>query len=120
MKNYLTLKNLGWFITIIVSLMLCMSGCSKVMATEEMVKNFTYTNLLPQLSLVGFMEIVGVLLLVYPRTSIYGAVVLSSIMSGAVAIHMSYMGGAGILLPILLGLGAWAGHCLRTYTIKTV
>jgi len=41
-------------------------------------------------------------------------------MSGAVAIHMSYMGGAGILLPILLGLGAWAGHCLRTYTIKTV
>ena len=47
MKKYITIKNLGWLIIVLVSLMLGMSGISKVMGTEEMIKNFTFTNLLP-------------------------------------------------------------------------
>lgn len=115
MKNYLTLKNLGWVLTVIVAIMLGMSGISKVMGTEEMVNNFTYIHLLPQLSLVGLAEIVGVVLLIIPRTSAYGAVLLSSIMSAAVAIHMSYMGGAGVMTPLMFGLATWSAYCLRTY-----
>jgi len=41
---------------------------------------------------------------------------LSSVMSGAVAVHIAMFGGAGIFVPIFLGAAAWAGHCLRTYT----
>ena len=120
MMKYITIKNLGWLLTFVVTLMLGMSGISKIMGTQEMVNNFTFMNLLPYLALVGCMEVLGVLLLVYPRTSIYGAVVITSVMSAAAAMHLSYMGGTGVVMPIMLGLLAWTGHCLRTYDVKKI
>ena len=116
MKKYLTFKNLGWVLTAIVVFMLGMSGVSKVMGTQEMVNNFTYVNLLPYLTIVGIAELVGVILLIIPRTSGYGALILSSIMSAAAAVHLSYMGGDKVIIPILLGILAWSAHCLRKYT----
>ena len=118
MNKYMTSKNLGWLFTFVVTLMLGMSGMSKIMGTQEMVNNFTFMNLLPYLALVGVAEVIGVLLLIYPRTSTYGAVVISSVMSAAAAMHLSYMGGSGVVMPILLGVFAWTGHCLRTYDVK--
>ena len=118
MNKYMTTKNLGWLFTFVVTLMLGMSGISKIMGTQEMVNNFTFMNLLPYLALVGVAEVIGVLLLIYPRTSTYGAVVISSVMSAAAAMHLSYMGGSGVVMPILLGIFAWTGHCLRTYDVK--
>jgi len=116
MKKYLTLKNLGWLLTAIVTFMLGMGGLSKIAGLEAMTTNFTAMNMLPYMALVGVMEVVGVIALCVPRTSIYGALVLSSVMSGAVAVHIAMFGGAGILVPIFLGAAAWTGHCLRTYT----
>lgn len=115
MKKYLTLKNLGWLLVIITAVLVGLSGFSKVTSSEEMVKNFEYINLLPYLGLVGFMELLGAALLVYPRTSAYGALLISSVMSAAVAIHLCFMAGAGVVSPLLFGLMAWTGHCLRKY-----
>ncbi len=115
MMKYFTLKNLGWLFTTVCSFMLIMSGISKVTGSEQMVQTFQLFNMLPYLTLVGIAEIVGVLLLIYPRTSIYGALVLSSIMSGAVVMPLSYLGGASLFVPVSLGLFAWTGHCLRSY-----
>ena len=86
MNKYMTIKNLGWLFTFVVTLMLGMSGISKIMGTQEMVNNFTFMNLLPYLALVGVAEVIGVLLLIYPRTSLYGAVVITSVMSAAASI----------------------------------
>jgi uncharacterized membrane protein YphA (DoxX/SURF4 family) len=118
MKKYLTLKNLGWLLTAMVSFMLGMSGISKVIGTEEMVNNFTAMNLLPYLALLGVVEVAGVVLLIIPKMSKYGAVLLSSFLSGAVAIHLSMMGGAGVLVPIILGIMVWAAYYLRTHNFK--
>ena len=118
MKKYLTLKNLGWFLTALVTFMLGMSSISKIMGTEEMVKNFTFMNLLPYLALLGFVELAGVVMLVIPKTAKYGAVLLSSYLSGAVAIHMAMMGGVGVMTPIILGLAVWSAYCLRTHSVK--
>ena len=118
MKKYLTLKNLGWLLTAVVSFMLGMSGISKVIGTEEMVNNFTTMNLLPYLALLGVVEVAGVVLLIIPKMSKYGAVLLSSFLSGAVAIHLSLMGGAGVLVPIILGIMVWAAYYLRTHNFK--
>ena len=118
MKKYLTLKNLGWLLTFLVAFMLGMSSVSKIMSTQEMVKNFTFMNLLPYLALLGFVELAGVVMLIIPKTSKYGAVLLSSYLSGAVALHLAMMGGAGVMTPIILGLAVWTAHCLRSYSIK--
>jgi hypothetical protein len=118
MKKYLTLKNLGWLITAVVVFMLGMSGFGKVAQTEEMVANLTFFNVLPHITWIGALELASVALLVYPKTSIFGALGISAAMSGAVALHFSYLGGVGIFMPILLGILAWSAHCLRTYKIK--
>ncbi len=115
MKNYLTLKNLGWLFTAILTIVLGMSGVSKVIGTEEMVKNFIFMNLSPYMVILGLVEILGVILLILPKTSKYGAVLLSSYLSGAVALHLSLMGGANVVTPIILGLMVWSAHCSRTY-----
>ena len=93
MKKYLTLKNLGWVLTVLVTFMLGMSGVSKIVGTEEMITNFTSMNLLPYLALLGAVELAGVVMFVIPKTSKYGSVLLSCYLSGAVAIHMAMMGG---------------------------
>ncbi len=115
MKKYLTLKNLGWLFTALVVFMLGKAGISKIMATQEMIGNFEYLKMTPYLGLVGVLEVIAVVALAIPRISIYGAILVSCIMSGALSVHLSCMGGQNVLIPILIGLLAWAGHCLRKY-----
>jgi hypothetical protein len=113
MKNILTLKNLGWLVTALVSVMILMAGSSKLLRTDEMVSNFTSMNLLPYLKIVGFLEVVSVLLLIYPKTTLLGAIGLTSLMSAAVVVHLSYMGGTGTLVPLVLGLLSLLAYYLR-------
>ena len=118
MKKYFTLKNLGWLITGVVSLMLGMSGIGKIMQSQEMVGYFTNMNIMPYITFVGVFELIGVALLIIPRTSVYGALVLGTAMTGAVTLHFALFGGAMSLTPFLLGLGAWTAHCLRTHSLR--
>jgi len=118
MMKYLTQKNLGWLLTAIVILMLGTSGISKLIATDEMIKNFTYTNMTHYLSLVGVLEIAAVVMLCVKRTSLWGAILITSVMSGAVVIHLSYMGGSGVILPMLIGALSWGAYYLRTYKLN--
>jgi hypothetical protein len=117
MKKYLTLKNLGWVLTAIVVFLLGMNGVSKILATDEMIQNFEFMKLTPYMALVGVCELTGLGLLLYPRTSLYGAIIICSIMSGAAAIHLSLMGGAKLVAPVMVGVLAWSGYYLRTYQI---
>jgi hypothetical protein len=116
MKNLFTLKNLGWLLTAVLTFMLGISAFGKIVSSEEMVKTFEFLKLTPYMKWIGLGEVVGLGLLIYPRTSIYGAVLLSSFMSGAVALHMSLMAGASVMVPVMLGVLTWSAHCLRTYT----
>jgi len=118
MKNLFTLKNLGWVLSAIVAIMLGMSAIGKITQSEEMIQNFTFFNIMPQLVMVGVIELLAVILLMIPRTSVFGALGVSLTMAGAVALHLSYLAGAGIMIPIMLGVFAWSGHCLRTYQLK--
>ena len=115
MTKHLTWKNLGWILTGLVVFMLGSAGVSKVLGTEEMVKNFEFMHLTQTMMWVGLAELIGVVLLVFPKTSVYGALLISSLMSGAVAIHFSCMGGSGYGTPLVIGLLGWTAHCLRTY-----
>jgi len=113
MKKYLTLQNLGWLLTAVVVYLLGSQGLSKVIATQESVNNFTYLKLLPYLTWVGVAEVASVILLVIPRTSFWGALLVGSIMSAASVMHLSAMGGQGLLIPVLIGVLGWVSHFLR-------
>ena len=120
MKNLFTLKTLGWVLSAVVALMLGMGAISKITQSEEMVKNFTFFNMMPQMVYIGVAELLSIFLLMVPRTSMLGALGVSTTMAGAVAVHFALLGGAGIAVPIIIGLLAWSGHCLRTYQLKSI
>ena len=115
MKKYLTLHLLGGIANAIVVFLLVKAGLSMLFQTQEMVGNFTFLHLLPYMGLVGVLEIAGAAALSFEKTSIYGAILISAIMSGAVALHLSCMGGANVLFPIVVGVLAWTTHCIKKY-----
>jgi len=112
MTKYLTLQNLGWLLTAFVAVMLGMGGVSKIIGTEEMVGNFEFMKLSSYLMMVGVLEVLGVIMLLLPKTSLYGSVLIGSIMTGAVCMHLS-LGFPGTEMPILLGVLGFIGYKLR-------
>jgi len=120
MKKYLTYSTLGWAFSLFTSLMLLVSGLQKIAGSQDMVNNFTTTHLLPYLFLVGLMEVAAASLLLYPKTTAHGAVLLTCIMSAAAVIHLSYMNGSGVLFPVILGLSGWIGYYFRSYKLQKV
>lgn len=116
-KNYLqklfTTNNVGLLLKSLTFFMLGLGGISCIVGTDDMVKNFTFMNLLPYIEFIGVLKLLSVVLLVIPRTSLYGAALVGSIMSAAVALHLSLMGGEGVVTPILIGSMAWVGYFLR-------
>lgn len=113
LSSLLTTKNIGLGLNLFVFLVLGLGGINKIVGTTEMVDNFTFMNLLPYIEFIGIIEVVSVILLLIPRTSLYGAVLVGSIMSAAVALHLSLMGGDNITGPLMLGSFAWVGYFLR-------
>jgi len=113
LSSLLTTKNIGLGLNLFVFLVLGLGGISKIVGTTEMVNNFTFMNLLPYIEFIGIIEVISVILLLIPRTSLYGAVLVGSIMSAAVALHLSLMGGDNITGPLMLGSFAWIGYYLR-------
>ena len=115
MTKHLTTKNFGWLITGILIFMLGQSIIGKL--DGAMIENFKFMHLENYMIGTGVLELIGLILLVIPRTSIYGAILLSCMMSGAVALHLSLMGGNMVMAPITMGILAWLSHCLRTYRL---
>lgn len=118
LKTYLTkdsllsFSTLGWVVSAVVAFMMVMGGVSKILSTEEMVGNFEYMNLSPYMLLVGFLELVGGVMLVVPRLSQYGATLIGAVMAAAVCMHLS-LGFPGAEMPIMLGVGGFLGYKLR-------
>jgi len=113
LSSLLTTKNIGLGLNLFVFLILGLGGVNKIVGTTEMVNNFTFMNLLPYIEFIGIIEVISVILLLIPRTALYGAVLVGSIMSAAVALHLSLMGGDNITGPLMLGSFAWLGYFLR-------
>ena len=105
---------IGWALTAIVAVMLGKGAIEKIIGTQEMVGNFAFMKLEKYRMLTGVGELLGIILLAIPMTSLYGMVLITSFMSAAVVLHLSLMGGAKTQVPLLIGIGAVLGYLLRT------
>ena len=63
---------------------------------------------------IGLIEAVCLLVLLIPRTSILGAVLLTGYLGGAVATHLRIGNplASNILFPVYIGILVWAGMAL--------
>lgn len=105
---------LGWVISSLTSLFLAKGAIDKIRGTEEMKGNFSFMKLENVRVATGVGELLAAVFLLIPMTSLYGAILIACFMSGAIALHMSLMGGAKTYVPFLVGVGAFLGYLLTT------
>ena len=109
------LSIIGWVLSVTTALFLGKGAIDKLVGTQEMVGNFAFMKLEKYRVVTGLGELLGVVLLLIPATSLFGAILIASFMSAAVVMHLSLMGGAKTYVPIIVGLLALAGHFLRVF-----
>lgn len=95
-----TRKITGWIISIILTALFLFSAFGKF-TMPEMAENFTKWGLGDWRVIIAIGEIVSVLLFLLPKTNVFGTLLMSSYMGGAILIHMS-VGEPFILQSVLL------------------
>lgn len=106
-------KIAGWLIAVPLTLLFLNSARGKILNPEMM----NQLNLGSWTTLIIIGEIVSALLFLFPRTSIFGTVLLSSYMGGAIIIHMT--GGSSILMPAAVLIFVWIGSIIRNPELLT-
>jgi len=107
------LQIIGWALSVITGLFLGKGAIDKIVGTQEMVGNFAFMKLEKYRLVTGLGELLAVVLLLIPMTSLFGAILIACFMSAAVVMHLSLMGGNKTYVPILVGVFALIGHFLR-------
>jgi hypothetical protein len=103
----------GWILTALVGLFLiAASAIPKFLSWEgkdEMMAQLGIPlTLLPTIAVI---EIAVALLYVIPRTAVFGAILLTGHLGGAIFTHLRV--GDPWFFPLIIGGVAWAGLCLR-------
>ena len=109
-----------WVLQIAAAGMFLMVGFLKLSGNAQMVGLFEAIGLGQWFRyLTGALEVAGAFLLLIPRTSGLGALMLAGVMAGAVMTHLFIVGGSplmAIILFVVTGLVAW-GRRQRTMNL---
>ncbi len=98
--------------TILSTLFLFFSASGKFLKPEGIEANVLPLGWrLDQLTALGIVEVVVALIYVSPRTSVFGAVLVTAYLGGATATHARI--GDPFFFPIVLGIIVWLGVYLR-------
>jgi hypothetical protein len=108
---------LGRIISAIPVVMMGMSSIMKFSHNPKMVEmwaQFGYSDTL--ITPIATVEILCVLFYLIPQTVVFGAILITGFMGGAVATHLRI--GQPIAVPVVLGICAWAGLYLRDRRLR--
>jgi hypothetical protein len=108
----------GRVISALPVLALGASAAMKLTHQAKFVETFVGTLGYPEATLtgIGLLELACVALYVIPRTRVFGAVMLTGYLGGAVATHVRI--GEAFIVPLLLGVLVWVGLYLRDARVR--
>ncbi|HEV2463583.1 MAG TPA: DoxX family protein [Acidobacteriaceae bacterium] len=112
----------GRVISTLVVLFLLMDGVMKVMVPAAVVKGFAQSGWPIHFAVpLGIIVLACTVLYAIPQTSIFGAILLTGWLGGAVATMMR-MGNPWyfVLLPVIFGVLAWLGLFLREQRLRAL
>ncbi len=103
----------GWIILGLVCAIMIYSGTGKLFgfAPDYVVEGLQESGLSEETLLIGAAETISAILLLIPRTSSAGILLVSSFWGGAIVSHMTK--NDGYVLPAVLLVMCWAGAFLR-------
>jgi putative oxidoreductase len=110
-----------WVLQIAAAGMFLMAGFSKLSGNAQMVGLFEAIGVGQWFRyLTGTLEVAGAILLLIPRTSGLGALMLVGVMAGAVMTHLFIVGGSPLMAIILLVVTAVIAWGRRQRTMNLV
>ena len=113
----------GRIMSIIVILFLLFDGITKLIVVEEAV-NGTVQLGYPEstVQVIGLILLVCLIIYIVPRTSVFGAILLTGFLGGAVATQLRIGNPlfSNILFPVYLGILLWGGIFLRDNKLKGI
>ncbi|WP_130734029.1 DoxX family protein [Flavobacterium sp. J27] len=106
-------KNIiGWILSGLVGLMLIASAIDKIIGSQhalEMGVSFGLSK--NTYAILGIIEVISVILFLYPRTAILGLLLLSSYLGGAIATHLQHE--QDIMFPATFEAIIWIAAVIR-------
>jgi hypothetical protein len=103
-----TRKIAGWVIAGLLLALFAFSAAGKLFLQPEQMDKL---HLADWRIIIAIGEISSALLFLFPKTNIYGTLLLSAYMGGAIIIHMT--GGLSIVMPSAVLIIIWIGGFLR-------
>jgi len=105
---------IGRMLTGVPVLLMLFSAAMKFAGTPQMVDEFVNRFGYPASAapVLGAVELACVILYAVPRTAVLGAILLTGYLGGAIAAHIR-IGDPSFLVPLGLGVVAWAGLYFR-------
>lgn len=103
----------GWVLSGLLAVMLIgMSASGKFTEWEGKKEMFAKLGYDPDTMLkIGVVEVVATVVFLIPRTSFFGAILLTGYLGGATATHVRV--GDPFIFPIILGVVVWIAYALR-------
>ncbi len=93
----------GWVLTGLLTALYLFSAFNKFSGSEEIKKGAAAMGLTTsQLTQIGIIELLSVILFVIPRTGLLGTLFLAAYMGGAIATHLEH--GLSVLTPALMAM----------------
>jgi len=121
-KNNRSTK-IGWAISILTSSMLMLDGVLKIIQPMEVIEATTQLGYRENSILtIGIILIISTILYLIPKTSFWGAILLTGFLGGAVATHFRIDNPlfSHQLFPIYIGIFVWFGVALRNSTVRQI
>jgi hypothetical protein len=112
----------GWVITVLIVLMMTVSGTMKILNPPQLAEQFTGKFGYPgDVTLyLGIVEISCVVLYLIPPTAILGAILFTGYLGGAIATHVRIHDDFSIIPPAVIGVFVWLAVFLRDPRVRAL
>src|SRR5262245_6800994 len=106
---------LGIVLTTLVALFMVFDGVTKVLKVKPVMEACQKMNISPEMAVgLGLLLLACTTLYITPKTAVFGAVLLTGYLGGAVAAQLINRAGAfAMVFPVGFGVLTWAGLILR-------
>ena len=111
----------GWVLSGLLIAFMALDTVIKLLDLPQVVATMTEMGIPPSLDrLIGAVELVSLLLYIFPRTAILGAILLTGVFGGAVASHLRLLDPlfSHTLFGVYLGLLVWGGLWFRSAKLR--
>ncbi len=88
--KYISRKNIGWLLTAMMSFALLMSAYGMLTGDPNTVEMMKAHNLGDWTTVIGFGELISLILFIYPKTMNFGAMLLAAFLGGAIMFRMTH------------------------------